>query len=612
MERKHYAYLVDSKVTINRAQQFWQTEHEVYDQDNVALGKDVTRIDYLIGQGYYPYETLNTWYKTQVFFDRESIPKGLYVEGKLHKDAFLPSESIYDNDYDYDGLVFTKTPHGFWGATYRDNSCGILPNSNALCRRYNTRFKEVDCPAMKSWSEDFDKIRSHIQESTLYLNSTSVVYLLVIDFILERPEFVERLTSPIDARLVLFSPFPSKLNPGNLSITPSHAYHKSDRQVSMKPGKAFRKMFPEATQQEVDQFVDAYRIKMPTQKLTIHEGVERKDFRHMYQTDFSRTENIHTTHLRKSLACSCMKYNFGDIHPAEQYASGDFKAYWTEDENGNICSRVVVCTKDNLYGPIYGTTEYSIDLLEEHLRKDGFESGGGKEDEAWEDAKILYLPDPRNDEVVYYAYIDFGLVPDAKTPCGQFLTLTRDYDEIPHEGFFNLVYGGGGARRYCCQHCGDRHDEDDLYYDDHDIMYCYDCWNNEFGHCEFTGGMFDKSLAIEVKIPNYWNDRLVTATTSEEWVDEYCNYAEHEGVWYKKSVTVELYNESGWAYEKDPALQTCPITGNHYLEGEETANYTDENGVIEGETLIEILGDEGYIYDETREVYLHPQYKEAA
>jgi len=119
--------------------------------------------------------------------------------------------------------------------------------------------------------------------------------------------------------------------------------HDRDREVAMKPARAFSMMFPELEHKQIIELTDKYLERFATRKLFIKEGTDAADFVKAYSWEQAPTDNINTTYSRKSSASSCMRYDFDHlpVHPVSVYASGDFKMLWTEDADGRIASRCV-------------------------------------------------------------------------------------------------------------------------------------------------------------------------------------------------------------------------------------------------------------------------------
>jgi hypothetical protein len=199
-------------------------------------------------------------------------------------------------------------------------------------------------------------------------------------------------------------------------------------------------------------------------------------------------ENIYTTSQRKSLANSCMRHDFSRMktHPCEVYASGDFKMLWTEDDQGRIGSRCVVYLNANgkqpQAGPVYGTSENSIDILVEELQKMGalYDCNA-----SWRGARLNYINDGHG---VVGPYLDIE----------QYLAHVGDYLVIGGGEYEACSYGGYISGGRGCAECGDYVDEDDSYSDDDGNCYCGSCYYDIYTRCEHSQDMVRSDETVSV------------------------------------------------------------------------------------------------------------------
>ena len=213
-------------------------------------------------------------------------------------------------------------------------------------------------------------------------------------------QLINRIGGFLTYRMVtLFQPAPSE-NHGPIMIALWESQEKRDRDLRrpMRPGKAFKKMFPWLSQVELAELVDWYRELnlLKNADIIIHESTEAKDFKLAYAGEQAPMANPETQDDRKSLNCSCMKYDFEHlpIHPAEVYASGDFTIVWAE-MLGKIAGRCVIYNKEMRAGPIYGVSDTALDALSTYIY-DKLGACPAYEHDGWEGArikKIEYLGD---------------------------------------------------------------------------------------------------------------------------------------------------------------------------------------------------------------------------
>jgi len=330
--------------------------------------------------------------------------------------------------------------------------------------------------------------------------------------------------------LSYFRPEQSAKFPGQIALTKSLADKERERRTAMKPGKALRFMFPFLPETAIAAFVDSFREEFPVAELTLHTGESREDFRIAYAGKLAPYENPRTTYLRKSLANSCMRFEFDNLpgHPAESYASGDFRIAYVKDKESRIAGRVVIRVdcEPPACAPVYGCSEQAIAALETYL-----ESIGAEHDESWHGARMLSR---RHGGGWILPYLDCE--PRALSDHGQFLIIDQDGD-IEGGETSGIAYE---SESWQCEGCGCRLDE----YDGHafrDSLYCESCYEERVGicdHCQdaeawddlsavFTNTRFgtdelqfcDHCLrhhAVECSNGEYWTEDSVTYIDSED------------------------------------------------------------------------------------------------
>jgi len=280
-------------------------------------------------------------------------------------------------------------------------------------------------------------------------------------------------------RLRAFGPRRSEKFFGKITLWQTQKNRDEDRLTAMKPARAIALMFPELDHKSIILMTDAFLQEFAPRELTLHTSKDADEFAFAYSGGQSATENIKTTSGRKSMACSCMRYEFDNLsaHPATAYASGDFTVIYTTDQNNYVASRCVVYYEPDAApqaGPVYGVSEQAIDMIEEYLHKlkaTLYENGA-----CWVGAKLLRI----EEEGGFLApYIDL-------TP--QSLTDTGDYLEITHRGEIDASQYNGilGGHYTCCHECGEGLSEDDYFYSEYtENHYCESCYYNEHLYCDY-------------------------------------------------------------------------------------------------------------------------------
>lgn len=276
-------------------------------------------------------------------------------------------------------------------------------------------------------------------------------------------------------------------NRSNLALYLNQKQRETQRIQSLRPGRAIRALLPEATDALIEKMVDCFRKNFPTAEYAIKRGFEAENFKHMYAHTMVNMQNPRTTSSRKSLGNSCMRHaeNFRRLphHPAEAYASGEFEAIWTENSDGRIASRLVVWHPPEGHrlhgkpqcGPVYGTCEYSIDLLEEAAVAMGADL---YEEATWAGAKWQKLP---YDGGVIAPYSDHE---QSVEDCGTYLKLGGDCDYEAHT--YSGVLGARENSYMDCDECGVNIDTDydEYYHTDHHGCICQSCHDRLYFYCE--------------------------------------------------------------------------------------------------------------------------------
>ena len=321
----------------------------------------------------------------------------------------------------------------------------------------------------------------------------------------------------ITIRMRCFSPRRSKRFAPKITMYQSaRDRFEREREVAMKPARAFSMMFPELEHKQIIELTDMYLNRFATRKLFLKEGTDAADFVKAYSWTQAPTDNINTTYQRKSSASSCMRYDFDHlpVHPVSVYASGDFKILWSEDADGKIASRCVVrVMPDGKYrgGPIYGVSEQAIDLIEHHINTNGGEYGC---DGAWEGARLVRKPVDDDEDSFYAPYLDPE--PRRLHDNGEYLIIS-DAGDIDASG-----YSGTLSVHDCqCDNCGCGLMETEYYFSEYtEQHYCNDCYYDEHFYCEYADADYHVDQSYTVYVP-YGCRNGYTEERVSDWAVEY-------------------------------------------------------------------------------------------
>jgi hypothetical protein len=201
----------------------------------------------------------------------------------------------------------------------------------------------------------------------------------------------------INTALKIFMPRPSKVDVNFLAVFQNSRKYADDVASYGKPGKIIKRVYPNLSEKACEAFATWYKetLVAATQRMEIHVGQAREDFKRAFRTIIRCSGNLKrygakTGLMCKSISDSCMRYTFSDLsaHPSEAYASGDFEIVAVR-VNGKTAARCVVCIKDGLYrpGPIYSSSDLASAMIDDYI--------AGKEnlckDQDWSKATLLEL-----------------------------------------------------------------------------------------------------------------------------------------------------------------------------------------------------------------------------
>ena len=411
-------------------------------------------------------------------------------------------------------------------------------------------------PVINRWGDWFGKFGVIDGElSDWFIN---MIYNYRIDYFTPEQRILSAPQFDYKDRIKLFNPMRSAIAHGKISVYQSRKDFDSDRQVAMKPGRAIKLMFPELEDAKVLMLVDTFLDKYATREYTIHTSQDAEMFKKAYSGDQVATQNINHSEMHKSLACSCMRYTFKDgngpmnlpRHPVEAYASGDFTIVYTEDSEGLISGRCVVCTLDTeniTHGPIYGACVGAIDMIEHHLRTMGSTPAC---DGDWEGARLLAIPHNEDENIFIAPYID---VEPRSLTAGQYLVIDRsgDIDANCYQGVLN-----SGER---CHDCSQHVDEYETHYSEHTgYTYCSDCYYEDHFFCEYIQEDCHVDESIRVFYIVHGNvecdlahnsvdleEDVALCSDGEHWKIDECHYCEDEDEFISPN-SMKNYFFSSW------------------------------------------------------------------
>jgi len=407
-------------------------------------------------------------------------------------------------------------------------------------------------------------------------------------------------------RLQYFNPRRSEEFKGKISLYKNHVDAMRDengsRRVAMKVGRAFKSIFPNFSDAQIEILGDSFRAEMVTQTLTLKSGKSRADFEKAYGGALGRNENPDTGHYRKFLGNSCLRpsYLYSDDnhhkdtlphHPCQAYASGDFTIYWVEQEDGNVCGRCVVLTTTEgkpKAGPLYGLSEHAMNVMGEAIEATNVDKNWDifRHDD-WSGAKMLNIP-----------YVNGGYVaPYLDVEPTRLTELDSDYLQIDPRGGINAGSYRGvlEGEDYCCDDCGDSMHEDDQYHSEcTGTSMCESCYNSSHSMCEVDNCYYhNDNMTVVWRTTRWgtgnfmvWDNNLdgyaVYCTDGEYWRDEDATYCEFECEHISPN-DMDDYFTSDWDGELYPNSERVTAT-----DAEDTEFNVSKDEVEEDDDYVQV------------------------
>lgn len=382
-----------------------------------------------------------------------------------------------------------------------------------------------------------------------------------------------------------FQPAQAKDNPLNLAIYESKDKFDRDIRLSGKPGRIIKRILPFATESFCNQFAEWFKEEFADIAYTVKESTDAECFALAYSGTQSKTTNPSLSFnneyklYAKSLSGSCMRHDKSEfrsglpIHPAEVYASGDFKIVWAEDSKGYIAARCVVNIKQrdsSVYkpGPIYTATDSAFNAVAAYMVAQGYDKQGTCESTGWNGARIKAVEH------------DGGYIAPFMDLCGEGnLTSSGDHFRLSRNGDFTFRETGGTieSTQYCCRgaDCGEgiREDDSHHYIEDFGENVCESCFDSSYFYCPGNERAYNNNDGVEVYYRS--NGRTRSRTYSQEYVDSGngdCVHCDNEcEYWIEEDVT--------WIECDDIYVPSHIVTDSYFLSDLDSEYYPNSDKI---------------------------------
>jgi len=426
-------------------------------------------------------------------------------------------------------------------------------------------------------------------------------------------EWRERSRKDIDSVLRVFWPNIDNGAPSCLTIWPVVDAREKGRpsRSSMKVGRALRRMFPVLTDMEVDNLVDLIKSKLMSQEYNYFVAKDAVAFKKAYSSEQAKYANLETSHAKKHMANSCMRYEFDNLHshPAEFYASGDFEMHWIETLEGKIAGRCVVAVAKAgakiapQPAPVYAVCEDSYEFLWAKLKERGCLPVS---ESNWVGChlNVTYVNREDSSDGFIGAYLDLDPRAAKLSDCETKLVITAR-GEVNCSAYSGILFSGD---QYSCDNCGEGVDESDLYYDPdgNGYSYCQDCYHERYANCENCNEDYSRVESSEVMTSrNSW---------CETWCDSCCSNhavgATDGNLWSEDDVTLVASGDYVTQDELDDNYFYCSLVLDWYHVDQIRRLSNGEVAALESIEDHNRSFDTKYIWEAVTSVYIIPEEQE--
>jgi len=337
------------------------------------------------------------------------------------------------------------------------------------------------------------------------------------------PQEVAFLTAYISRSVLVFTAPVFNAKDKTVSYFENQVKKEKGIRTSSKIGKFIRKVAPYFNDLQVEILTNIILEEFAEHTYTHKIGKTRKDFAEIYMTEAESGRNIGNY---ACLNASCMRHSFGEFHPTEVYASGDFELHYLMNEFGKIAARTLVCLHDMTYSYPYVSNTMAGIELEAKIRETYPDIRKTDEvSDSWDGAKLLKI----------------------ETEPGVFLAPYMDNNcEADDDGDYFVL--GGSTYSFCntegwirarikCECCGDTIYGPAVTTVEGETVGENCCANYCEYHEDWTSGPTE---TVIISLDKTWYGYIDTQQWSEDAAESYACYDEEEGNYFTKDTYEEL------------------------------------------------------------------------
>lgn len=247
-------------------------------------------------------------------------------------------------------------------------------------------------------------------------------------------DWLSKYTKYFDENIETYSPNLVKGTIDQIAITDQ----KTSERVYVKPGKAFKRMFPELGDPAIEWLVDKFKEEYGPEEYTIVKANTKEEItRIMRGPKTKKRVGFSTTRLHKGLFNSCMRHAFSqyDYHPYSVYDSDESEVWFVMNQKNQMCARCVVFESQKVYMPIYAANRNALEFIKKNLQ------GYGSCFDNQFFAKLSLIPTFKNSRYYLTTYLDCGNL--HPTPDCSNIYVTNMISDFPvdlHRSKYSLHY----------------------------------------------------------------------------------------------------------------------------------------------------------------------------
>lgn len=381
----------------------------------------------------------------------------------------------------------------------------------------------------------------------------------------------------------------SKEHKNKVSMYTSYENVLRDRSIAVRISTFIKLFFINITDVELQELVTDFQEKFNELDWVFKVGDTIQDFEKAYNSDYVKHTYFPTSSSIKAISNSCMqkgsnscntsKFNDLPHWPTAVYASGDFEiaTIWSENKLG---ARVILNKATKTFGPIYGSSQNSIDFILGKIKSLGYVNNASNG--SWDGQRLLVIPSNKGNNSILMAYLDLCEWGFIKNNSITICSYREDICLQTTSGYISR--DNDPIERDICESCGDYCNAEYSYYVD-ESLYCDNCYGEYAYHCDNCSDYHDERSSPVFEVLEL--DYLGQAHTST-----WCHYSTERnatltvtGRYWCNSHIFEIHNSPGdyiskYDLENNTEYKLCEETGLVYYIDNVTVSVDEEGNLV--------------------------------